>query len=151
MRVTVKIEERFFEVEVTNLHTRPIIATVEGEQFEVWPDNVLVTRALEAAPLSPTLAAAFPAAQPPAAAPTASSPAARSDVKAVYAPIPGVIVSVEVRAGDVVEAGQQLCILEAMKMKNVIRSPRSGEITKVNVSAGEHVKHHDLLFEFTNC
>jgi biotin carboxyl carrier protein len=149
MKVTVKIEDRFFEVEVVNLHTRPIIATVEGEQFEVWPENVFVTRPPDAAPTAQPASTAAPAVF--AAAPTAAPTAARDDVKAVYAPIPGVIVSVDVRAGDVVEVGQPLCVLEAMKMKNVIRSPRAGEITRVNVSAGDHVKHHDLLFEFTNC
>jgi propionyl-CoA carboxylase alpha chain len=68
--------------------------------------------------------------------------------KAVLAPIPGVIVSIAVEPGAEVEQGQELCILEAMKMKNVIRSPRAGQIAAIKVSAGQHVKHHDLLMEF---
>ena len=59
------------------------------------------------------------------------------------------IISVAVAAGDQVEVGQELCVLEAMKMKNVIRAPRAGEIGKVLVTAGEHVQHHDVLMEFT--
>lgn len=149
MKVTVKIDNRLFEVEITNLHTHPIIATVEGEQFEVWPDNIVLTRPPDA--VIPAFKPAASSAAPAAVTAPASNSTSRADVKAVYAPIPGVIVSVDVRAGDTVEAGQQLCILEAMKMKNVIRSPRAGEITKVNIGAGDHVKHHDMLFEFTSC
>ena len=39
MKVTVKINDRSFEVEITDLYARPIVATVEGERFEVWPEN----------------------------------------------------------------------------------------------------------------
>jgi len=35
-----------------------------------------------------------------------------------------------------------------MKMKNIIRAPRAGELSAVHVSAGQHVKHNDLLFEY---
>ncbi len=142
MKVTVKIEERFFEVEVGSLNTCPVIAMVEGERFEVWPDSATVPPAPSAA-LTPR-----PAATPQPAA--SAAPALRSDAKAVYAPIPGVIISIAVRPGDRVEVGQELCILEAMKMKNSVRSPRAGTIATVNVAAGDHVKHHDLLFEYTD-
>jgi propionyl-CoA carboxylase alpha chain len=66
----------------------------------------------------------------------------------VYAPLPGVIDSIAVQPGDQVEAGQELCVLEAMKMKNVIRSARSGEVARLHVSVGQHVKHNDALIEF---
>jgi biotin carboxyl carrier protein len=144
MKVTVKIEDRFFEVEVGSLHTCPVVAMVEGERFEVWPDSTTVPPAtvpiLASSPVSPAVSRPAPGAPP----------AARSDAKAVHAPIPGVIISIAVRPGDRVEMGQELCILEAMKMKNSIRSPRAGEIATVNVAAGDHVKHHDLLFEYAN-
>lgn len=53
-----------------------------------------------------------------------------------------------VKVGQEVTRGQELCILEAMKMKNTLRSPRSGVISRVHVSVGEPVKYHDSLFEF---
>ena len=64
------------------------------------------------------------------------------------APIPGVIVSIAVKPGDAVEVGQELCVLEAMKMKNAIRAPRAGTIGKILAAMGEHVQHHDLLIEY---
>jgi biotin carboxyl carrier protein len=69
--------------------------------------------------------------------------------RAIRAPIPGVILSVAIREGSEVTIGQDLCTLEAMKMKNSIRSPRKGVIASVHVSAGQAVQHHDILMEFT--
>ena len=56
--------------------------------------------------------------------------------------------AIAVQAGDRVDAGQELCVLEAMKMKNVIRSSRSGGIARLHVSVGQHFKHNDALVEF---
>jgi biotin carboxyl carrier protein len=49
-----------------------------------------------------------------------------------------------------VVAGQELCVLEAMKMKNTIRASRDGEISKVHITVGQHVKHHDILVEYAD-
>lgn len=150
MKVTVKIDDRFFEVEIGDLYTRPIVAVVEGERFEVWPEDILTgLPPIPGRKSSKPLAAPRPASRAVMpAAPTA--PQARSEAKAVHAPIPGVIISIAVKPGDTVEVGQELCILEAMKMKNSIRAPRAGEIGAVPVSAGQHVQHHDLLFEYAD-
>lgn len=64
------------------------------------------------------------------------------------APLPGTIVAIEVREGDKVKAGQELLTLEAMKMKNAIRSDRDGEIAKINVAVGDLVKHNEPLVTF---
>lgn len=63
----------------------------------------------------------------------------------VRAIIPGVVVSVSVIPGDVVTAGRQLLIVEAMKMQNELRAPRDGTIERVAVSAGETIEVGDLL------
>jgi biotin carboxyl carrier protein len=77
----------------------------------------------------------------------AAAPGAQAG-KAVYAPIPGVIESVAVQPGEAVHVGQALCILEAMKMKNVIRASREGTIARIDVVPGQHVKHNDVLMEY---
>jgi biotin carboxyl carrier protein len=64
------------------------------------------------------------------------------------APIPGVVVAVKVHVGDMVSVGQELLILEAMKMRNTIRSPRDGQIAVVHVANGQTVNHNDPLIEF---
>ncbi len=151
MKITVKVDNQSYEVEVGDIHDRPVMAVVDGEAFEVWPEEVVISHPsthshavpLQAAPQSAPKATAAPA---PVAAPTAGI----DNAKAVRAPIPGVIISVAVKPGDVVKHGQELCVLEAMKMKNVIRASRPGTIGVVHTTAQQHVKHHDVLMEYTD-
>ena len=63
----------------------------------------------------------------------------------VRAIIPGVVVSVAVTAGDAVSAGQQLLVVEAMKMQNELRAPRDGSIERVAVASGAKIEVGDLL------
>ena len=59
--------------------------------------------------------------------------------------IPGRVVSVDVAAGDTVEAGGRLLVIEAMKMQNELRAPRAGTVAKVAVGSGQTVERGDLL------
>ncbi|MGB0423797.1 MAG: biotin/lipoyl-containing protein [Flavobacteriales bacterium] len=71
-----------------------------------------------------------------------------TETKELKAPMPGLVLSVEVSAGTAVEKDQPLLILEAMKMENVIKSPREGTIAKVNVKKGQAVEKNELLIAF---
>ena len=75
-------------------------------------------------------------------------PAVIDYTKSIISPMPGAIVSIDVKPGDEVEDGQQLCIIEAMKMQNVLKSEVSGKIKKVNVKAGDSVVVDEILIEF---
>ncbi|HEY3797740.1 MAG TPA: biotin/lipoyl-containing protein, partial [Caulobacteraceae bacterium] len=68
--------------------------------------------------------------------------------KMVLSPMPGLVVAVEVGAGEEVKAGQTLLILEAMKMQNIIRAERDGVLKAVNAKAGDSVGADELLAEF---
>ncbi len=140
MKIRVKIDEKTYDVEVGDLNGRPILATLEGETFEVWP-------AEESAELSP--AAVEPGCEP-TPAPAAAGGLAVDKSKSVQAPIPGVILSVAVKPGDSVKTGQELCMLEAMKMKNAIRANRDGKIANVLVASGDTVRHGQVLMEFAD-
>jgi biotin carboxyl carrier protein len=63
----------------------------------------------------------------------------------VTAPMPGKIVSVLVAQGDRVEAGQGLLVIEAMKMQNEIRSPKSGTVERLVLKAGHTVSAGEVL------
>jgi biotin carboxyl carrier protein len=65
----------------------------------------------------------------------------------VKSPIPGRIKAVFVQIDDRVEAGEPLLILEAMKMENEIRAPRTGTVAQLNVSAGQNVTLNEVLIE----
>ncbi|MDR1780433.1 MAG: acetyl-CoA carboxylase biotin carboxyl carrier protein subunit [Tannerella sp.] len=73
-------------------------------------------------------------------APAVSKPAASSGgAKAVKTPLPGVILSIDCKVGDVVKKGQKLLVLEAMKMENVIPSDRDGTVAEIKVNKGDSV------------
>jgi biotin carboxyl carrier protein len=63
----------------------------------------------------------------------------------IVSPMPGKIIRVLVKSGDVVEAGQGLLVIEAMKMQNEIRSPKNGTIEKVLAAEGQAVNAGDVL------
>jgi biotin carboxyl carrier protein len=63
----------------------------------------------------------------------------------IVAPMPGKIVRVLVKAGDRVEAGQGLLVVEAMKMQNEIRSPKGGTIERVLAEEGQAVNAGEVL------
>ena len=67
----------------------------------------------------------------------------------VLAPMPGIILEVNVAEGDEVKKGDFLCVLEAMKMENALTAPRDGVVKSVNISKGETVDKGKLLIEFT--
>ncbi len=145
MKIQVKIEDQMFDVEIDDLNARPVIARVDGETIEVFPQEDIRSIPAHSATASELSSAAVAA--PVAAA--AQAPVAVSGAKVVTAPIPGTIVGISVKPGDAVETGQELCALEAMKMKNLIRATRSGKIAVVHVSVGAKVKHGQPLVEFS--
>ena len=108
---------------------------VNGTEYKVSIELISETEA--AAPVAaPAPAAPAPAAPAPAA-PAAAAPAGGEKVNA---PMPGTILSVNVKVGDGVKKGQVLVILEAMKMENEIMSPVDGTVTFVGVNQGSTVE-----------
>ena len=70
------------------------------------------------------------------------------NISHIEAPMPGLILDIQVSEGDTVQEGDALLVLEAMKMENVILSPREGVIKKVAVTKGMAVDKKHLLVEF---
>jgi len=138
MNINVTIAGKTYTVKIEDLHARPVKAEVDGEVFEVWPE--------EDAP-QPVQAQSVPAAVS-AAKPTTAPTQTTANLQEVRSPLPGVIVAIDVKPGDVVKAGQPLCTLEAMKMKNVIRAGRDGTIAEVHIRAGDQVQHNQLMFTY---
>ena len=63
----------------------------------------------------------------------------------IEAPITGKVISVEVKAGDVVQEGDVVCFIESMKMENPILAPVAGTITEIKVSAEQLVETGNLI------
>jgi biotin carboxyl carrier protein len=71
--------------------------------------------------------------------------ASEQDEYHLKAPMPGMVVSVPVQAGQAVKKGEVLLILESMKMQNELRSPQDGSVGRVRVAAGDRVEKKDTL------
>ncbi|KAI8809130.1 carbamoyl-phosphate synthase L chain, ATP binding domain-containing protein [Cladochytrium replicatum] len=65
----------------------------------------------------------------------------------IVSPMPGTVVSVSVKAGDVVAEGSEVAVVEAMKMQNVLRAPRVGKVAKVLVAQGANVQADEVRNE----
>jgi len=142
----VVVGDREYQVEVEDVNTQPVRTVVNGHVIQVW---VQERGAAPVLPPAEPVPAAAPA--PPAAIVSPKSAAAQpgpAPEREVRAPMPGSIVSVAVQPGDQVELGQDLCVLDAMKMNNRIRAPRAGTIAQVHVGPGQQVQYGDPLVTF---
>ena len=111
------------------------IAVTQGQQ--VAAGDVLVSMGTTAA--APAAPAAAPAAQ------AAPAPAATGAGQVVAAPMPGLILRIEAKAGQAVKKNQLVLVMEAMKMENEIYAPCDGTIASIAVSQGQQVAAGDTL------
>ena len=133
----VMVEEKEYTVEVPNPRERPVRAIVDGEEIEVYVEPQAGASAPKVSPP--------PMSVTPSSTPMQSAPAAPSAAGDVRSPLPGTVVSIGVSEGDHVEPGQELCVLEAMKMNNPIRSTQAGTVKDIHIRIGQKVQHGDQL------
>jgi len=142
----VSVDGKEYQVEVGDLNSRPVQVKVNGRVVQVSTESwgaepERAETSAEAAVGSTPMPVSSPGA-------VAGAPGQLSSELEVVAPMPGSIVSVEVEPGAQVAVGQDLCILDAMKMNNRIRAQRDGVIAQVHVHPGDQVQHGDKLFTF---
>jgi len=143
----VTIQGKTYRIEIPDPGATPLQIIVDGQPFEV---GIVGTEAA-ARPQKPAVPPQ-PASEPPplphlpaVVASRPATPAGAVDDGAIIAPLPGTILSIAVNVGQRVEAGQVLCVLEAMKMKNPIRATHAGTVAEVAIETGQTVAYGDLL------
>lgn len=124
-----KIDGKDYCVTINGIEGKQADLTVNGVGYSVELENEVAAPAAPAAP-APVQAAPAPAA--PAKAP--SGPAVT-----VHSPLPGVIISIDVKEGQAVKKGQKVAVLEAMKMENEIQAEADGTVTAILVQKGDSV------------
>lgn len=120
-----------YKVELADAVPAPAQQAVRPAPQTVSTGAPAVTTASRATSLAPQATAQA------AQTATASAPQGKGEV--VTAPLPGVILDIKVKVGDVVKAGQTVAVLEAMKMENEIEATASGTVTAVNAGKGDSV------------
>ena len=128
MKYKITVSNQTYEVEIENINARPVIAVVDGDRFEVMPENAESSRNKKRSEQYHRETKSF---DPHPAPVAASSPNPALSGNTQTAPLPGTVIEVFVKAGEKVEAGQVLVIIEAMKMKNSIRSVHSGVVRSI--------------------
>lgn len=135
------------------MNMRKFVVNVNGNSYEVEVEEVGGTpvsvpsavRPVQTVASAPVAPAPVPAAPTVATAPAAPvSNGAEGAVK-ISAPMPGTILDIKVKAGDVVKKGTLVIILEAMKMENEILSPQDATVVSVNVTKGQQVNSGDVM------
>ena len=160
-RYTLDISDREFVIDVQELAADSFEVFVGEESYQVTLSSdenlaeAVITPGLQQAGGSQRASSAASAVarvrKEPSAAPAAAAPrkpAGGGGKGALTSPMPGVILEVNVKAGDTVARGQQVAVLDAMKMHNVIGAPRAGTIAEVFVVAGQNVDHGDAIVKF---
>lgn len=148
-----RINGHDYQVDVNSVEGGIADVTVNGTDYKVELADAVPAPAQQAArPAPQATSTAAPAVTPQATVPaaqtaqttaqaaqtaTASAPQGKGEV--VTAPLPGVILDIKVKVGDVVKAGQTVAVLEAMKMENEIEATASGTVTAVNAGKGDSV------------
>jgi biotin carboxyl carrier protein len=138
MKYIVRVADKSYEVEIEDIYARPVIARVDGQVFEVNPEHGA----------KPTLQKETKEVKPVEFSRQLSTSTLTTNE--LTAPLPGTVVEIFVKAGEQIESGQVILVIEAMKMKNSIRATRAGKISEVLVSAGETVAHKQALVKFAD-
>ena len=123
---TVAVNGSNFEVEVEGMEIKPASKTPK-----------VVKTAVVSAPEAPAAAPAAPKSKPVASASSAAN--------AIKAPLPGVVLAIDVKVGETVKVGQRLFVLEAMKMENNIDSDREGIVREIRVGKSDSVLEGDVI------
>jgi len=137
----VKVGDHWYSVQVGDLGQSPIEVTVDGETLYVE---------VEGLPQSPPPAPRRGRSRPSdmeAPAPRSRSRGANPTDNIIRSPMPGKVIAILVRPGDQVSAGDELCVVEAMKMEQSIRAYRDGVIKTIHVQPMDSVRANDPLIE----
>ena len=123
------------------------VNSVEGDVAEVEVNGTPYQVKLEKPAKKQLVTLKRPAQAPTTSsgAPVVSRPVSSGAAGAVRSPLPGVILSIDCKEGDVVKRGQKLAVLEAMKMENSITSFCAGEVKQILVNVGDAVSDNTPL------
>ena len=127
----IRVEKKWYNIEVDSISSDSAVVLVDGERFEVKLEDVEKTSELTEE----------------VSGPVSNSGGVRTDnYKEFKSPMPGTIISILVQTGDDVSQGQDICVLESMKMQQTLKSDMAGTIMGTSVSQGDQILDGDVIF-----
>jgi glutaconyl-CoA/methylmalonyl-CoA decarboxylase subunit gamma len=136
-----RINGNLYDTEILNIEDNIAEIEINGSLYKVEVDKDI--KQVKTPKLVRSAVAPSTDIQPSTA--KTSSPAAPKGTGTIKSPLPGVIIDVFVREGDVVKIGQKLMLLEAMKMENNIEADQAGKIVSIAKKQGDSVMEGDVL------
>lgn len=147
------INEKEYRAEVSEINAEFALIQVNGREFRVGLQQLGLSKLMPAATVAAEARPAAPMAQPamgvapaPAAPPVAAAATGEAS-SLVKAPLPGLIIDVKVHEGEKVKAGQNIVVMEAMKMENQIQATTDGTVKKIFVKKGDNVTEGNAMVE----
>lgn len=139
------VNNKRYSVEIDDVSNSPVTVVVNGETFEVEIED----KPSQASPemMEMAISVAPPDRKQETIPVTQKTVQPAAVPGKVIAPMPGKIVAIKVNVGDRVSPGDELCILEAMKMENSIRASQAGVVKQIRVAVGQSVAYGDVLIE----
>ena len=167
-RYQLTVNNNEYEIDIEEISATEFQVLIDGQTVDVIlasqadAAGAVITPQIEAGPSrmvgEPLTAAGQPVARAPkvpaamrSETPRTPSPAVAGGQDLAYsmsAPMPGVILEIKVAAGDQVNKGDVVMVLEAMKMKNELKAPKDGVIAEIYVAEGAQVKFGETLVRF---
>ncbi len=126
-----KINGKDYAVKIGEAEGKNLTVNVNGADYQVELENAPVQAAQ---PVIPSAASVSPEAAPAAAAPKAAG-----NGVTIKSPLPGIIISIDVKEGQAIKRGQKVAVIEAMKMENDILAEADGTITAIHARKGDSV------------
>ena len=127
----IRVEKKWYNIEIDSISSDSAVVLVDGERFEVKLEDVGKTNELIEE----------------VSGPISHSVGMKTDnYKEFKSPMPGTIISILVQIGDDVSQGQDICVLESMKMQQTLKSDMAGTIMGTSVSQGDQILDGDVIF-----
>tara|TARA_Y100000590_G_scaffold66456_1_gene71986 strand:+ start:265 stop:657 length:393 start_codon:yes stop_codon:yes gene_type:complete len=124
----IRVEGKWYLVEVGDLSTDPAVVLVDGQKFEVKLEDIGTLIEDEKLP-----------------AENIAESGSMSNLSEFRSPMPGTVITILVKIGEDVKVGQDLIVLESMKMQQTLKADCNGVVAEITVSEGDQILDGDLI------
>ena len=144
-KIKITIDGKSYSVEVKDINADPIEMVVDGHNVSVTlgdedpPIAIKSTTEVKDSTQDELKADSVNAPEPP------KKVSAPGPIKEFTAPMPGMIISIAVKEGDQVVPGDEICVLEAMKMQQTLRAEWAGIVDEIYVATGQQIQGGDKI------
>ncbi len=138
-----EINGKDYAVTITEFSAEDAVITVNNKEYKVRLKDLGIEQVSDLKPQPEVETSPSPVEESPPA--KLHRPKSIAEATAIKAPLPGLILKILVKPGDPVKAGQNVLVMEAMKMENDIQSKHEGVVQEIKVREGESVEEGDLL------